>query len=754
VSAARTRGSTPGELVRGDARFVGDLAASDALHVAFVRSTVPHARIRAITFAAAAATPGVVAVHTGATCPVPPSPPEFPILHPDMRRSLLPVDATRFVGEALAVVVAETVAAAVDAAELVEVDLDPLPPLVDLDAALAGDVLVHPAAGTNVAFSLTGGDAELDVDACEVAVRVRASFPRVAASPIEARAVLAVPGADGRLTVYIGAQGPHPVRDRLVAVLGLTPDAVRVVCPDVGGAFGAKAFPHPEELLVAWLALELGRPVRWEESRSEAMASLGHGRGQRHDLVLGGRRDGTLERYRLAVVQDGGAHPRIASVIPTMVRMMQPGAYCIAEVAYAGTSVVTTTAPTVAYRGAGRPEATAAVELAVDRFARAVGMDPVEVRRRNLVPADAFPFTSASGLVYDSGDYRAVLDRVVGLAGYDALRAEQTRRRAEGSTGRLLGVGVCCYVEVTSSSNAPEWARVALAADGSALVTTGTSPHGQGHAATWARLAVEHLGGAADAVVVEHGDSDQFPSGTVTAGSRSAQVGGSAVDRAAADVVAQARAVAATLLEASVDDVVHDRGRRVFHVVGTPARHVSLAEVIGAAGALSATVRYEPDSNTCTSGVHLAVVEVDPETGAVELVRFIAADDAGTILDPPAFEGQVQGGVAQGIGQALLEAVVYDADGTLRTGTLVDYALPTAADLPWIETVEVSTPTPANVLGAKGIGESGAVGATPAVQLAVLDALVPLGVVHVDVPLDPQAVWTAIRAAARGSAPA
>jgi aerobic carbon-monoxide dehydrogenase large subunit len=753
VSAApRARGSTPGELVRGDARFVGDLAAPDALHVAFVRSTVPHARIRAIGTAAAAAAPGVVVVHTGTTCPVPASGPEFPILHPDMRRSLLPVDAARFVGEALAVVVAATPAQAVDAAELVEVDLEPLPPVVDLDAALAGAVLVHPAAGTNVAFSLTGGDADLDVGACEVAVAVRASFPRVAATPIEPRAVLAVPGADGRLTVFIGAQGPHPVRDRLVAVLGLAPDAVRVVCPDVGGAFGAKAFPHPEELLVAWLALELGRPVRWLESRSEAMASLGHGRGQRHDLVLGGRRDGTIERYRLAVVQDGGAHPRIASVIPTMVRMMQPGAYCIDEVAYTGTSVVTTTAPTVAYRGAGRPEATAAVELAVDRFARAIGMDPVAVRRRNLVPRDAFPFTSASGLVYDSGDYRAVLDRVVALAGYDALRAEQTRRRAEGSHGLLLGVGVCCYVEVTSSSNAPEWARVVLAADGSVVVTTGTSPHGQGHAGTWARLAAEHLGGSTDAVVVEHGDSDQFPSGTVTAGSRSAQVGGGAVDRAAADVVAQARAVAAALLEASVDDVVHDRSRRVFHVVGTPARHVGIADVIGATGELTATVHYEPASNTCTSGVHLAVVEVDPETGAVELVRFVAADDAGTVLDPPTFEGQVHGGVVQGIGQALLEAVVYEPDGTLRTGTLVDYALPSAADVPWIETVEVQTPTPANVLGAKGIGESGAVGATPAVQLAVLDALAPLGVVHVDVPLSPQAVWAAIRAAspARG----
>ncbi len=751
--------------MRGEGSFVENRAhAEGVLHAVFVRSPVAHGRLLGVGVDDARARPGVVHVMTGPECGLAPIVPEPAALNQAMVRPVLATDTVRFVGEAVAVVVAETRAAALDASEAVIVDIGPLTAVVAVADALRDSALVHDGAGTNIVFSVPSLTGPVDLDACDVVFTTRLVNQRLAASPIESRSVLAVPpqvSADGRLTVWISAQGPHPVRDRIASALGIGPDTVRVVCPDVGGAFGAKAFPHPEEILVCHLALVLGRPVVWVESRSEATVGLGHGRGQVHEVALGGRRDGTLEAYRLGVVQDAGAYPRIASFIPFMVRHMQPGCYGIPAIEFDGRSVTTNTAPTVAYRGAGRPEATAAIERAVDGFAALVGLDPVEVRHRNLLGPATMPATTPTGAVYDSGDYPEMLRLVTTAVGYEALRAEQAQRRGDPQQHhRLLGIGVASYVEVTSFSNTPEHATVELGADGSVEVTTGTSPHGQDHAAMYAAIVADRLGVASTAVTVRGGDSDHTPTGTVTAGSRSAQTGGPAVAAAVEGLLERARLRAAARLEAAPVDVVYAKGRMVFHVAGTPAVSVGLFEVasddepgdasatagagVGSPASLCESIRFEPTQAAYTSGAHLAVVEVDVETGAVRLVRFVACDDAGTILDPAGFEGQVHGGVVQGIGQALLEEMVYDAMGNPRSTSFADYLLPSAADVPSIETVAFTTATTMNPLGVKGIGESGAVGATPAVHNAVIDALAHLGVAHIDLPLSPLRVWTAI----------
>jgi carbon-monoxide dehydrogenase large subunit len=477
------------------------------------------------------------------------------------------------------------------------------------------------------------------------------------------------------------------------------------------------------------------------------MASLGHGRAQLQEISLTGRRDGTLTGVDLRVIQDCGAYPMLGAYLPNMTRMVLTGPYRIARSHFAALSVVTNTNPVVAYRGAGQPEGAAAMERAIDRFAAEVGLDPVEVRRRNLVGADEFPFTNAAGLVYDSGDYAAGLDRLLEVARYEELRAEQAARRASGDP-KLLGVGVALFIESCSTSNHHEHARVRVAADGSIEVWTGTSPYGQGHATTWAMLVAEELGGTVDAIAVQHGDSDWFPTGTVTGGSRSVQVGGVAALRAARELRVSAAKLAADLLEANPADIVYDVAGQRFHVAGTPDVSRTLAEVAAAepAGCLDSVLRFDPSGGTCSSGAYLAVVEVDAETGGVEVVRFVAVDDAGVIVNPQLVEGQIHGGVVQGIGQAVHEHVVYDEQGTLRTGTLADYGMPTAVESPCIETATVETPSPRNELGAKGVGESGPIGATPAVHNAVVDALSHLGVLHIDLPLTPEDVWRAMNA--------
>jgi carbon-monoxide dehydrogenase large subunit len=696
--------------------------------------------------------PGVVDVVTGADVDLPPAPPSLPMFNLAMTRPWLATDVVRYVGEPVAAILSEDRAAGADAAEMVYVDYEPLPSVVDAEAALAEETILHHDAGTNVAINLDFGRDEQLFDGCEVVVRQRTLNPRVAPCPLEVRSGAAAWGPDGRLTQWASTQGAHGCRDALAATFALDPAQVRLIAPDVGGGFGAKISLYPEETLLAWLAKRIGRPVRWVETRSESMTSLGHGRGQIQDLEIGGTRDGKVLAYRLTVLQDCGAYPAIGGFLPFFTRTMAAGTYAIPKIEFKATAVVTNTTPTVAYRGAGRPEAAAAIERAMDLFATEVEMDPTQLRRRNLIQKDAFPFTTAVGTSYDTGDYRRALELVLEAAGYTALREEQAQRRTNGST-RALGIGVSCYVEITNGAgNYGEFGSVEVTADGRAVVRTGTSPHGQGHATAWAMLASEQLGIPIDDIEVRHGDTDEVPSGGGTMASRSLQAGGVAVHEAAEQIVEKARRLAAELLEASADDVVLDKVSGQFHVAGTPTAGKSWGELAGAALARSgdgAGLKVEhtssPPGPTFPFGAHVAVVEVDLETGAVELLRLVAVDDAGRLLNPLLVEGQVHGGLAQGAAQALLEGFQYDPDGTPITANLADYPMISAAELPSFEVLHMETPTPVNALGAKGIGESGTIGSTPAVQSAVIDALSHIGIRHLDMPVSSERVWQTIQ---------
>jgi carbon-monoxide dehydrogenase large subunit len=727
--------------------YVDDLPLEGALHAVYVRSTMAHARIAGVDTAAARSASGVVDVVTAADLDLGAFPRDSPMTPEAMAQPWLAGDAVRFVGEPVAVVLAESRAAGVDAVELVEVDYEPLPAVVDVDVALRGDALLHPAAGTNVALAFEEDPDPSLFDGCDVVVRHKLVNQRVAPCPLEVRAAAAAWGVDGRLTHFASSQGSHGVRETLRRALGLERAQVRVITPDVGGGFGAKGCSYPEELLLGWLARRAGRPVRWVETRSESMVALGHGRGQVQHVEIGGRRDGTIEAYRLTVVQDAGAYARMGAVLPFMTRTMLTGVYRIPRAQFSSRSVVTNTTPTVAYRGAGRPEATAAIERAVDLFATEIGVDPAEVRRRNLVARDAFPFSTPTGATYDVGDYEGALDRALDAAGYTELLAEQARRRAAGD--RLaMGIGLSTYVEITNPMGQGEFGAVTIGHDGSAVVRTGVAPHGQGHATALAMVASDRLGIPLERITVVHGDTDVVPRGRGTGGSRSLQAGGTAVLSAADAVVEQARAVAAELLEANADDVVLDVGEGRFHVAGTPAVSRSWTEVAAAApGALAAELETDNPGPTFPFGAHVAVVDVDLETGVVRLRRLVAVDDAGTVINPLLVEGQVHGGLAQGVAQALFEEVLYDGEGNPLTTSFADYSFPSAAELPSFDVVPMATPTPVNPLGAKGIGESGTIGSTAAVQNAVVDALAHLGVRHLDMPATPERVWRAISAA-------
>jgi carbon-monoxide dehydrogenase large subunit len=481
------------------------------------------------------------------------------------------------------------------------------------------------------------------------------------------------------------------------------------------------------------------------------MVALGHGRGMHLSFEIGGTRDGKILAYRLSALQDGGAYPVVGCFLPGLTGLMSSGVYAIPRIEFEGCAVVTNTTPVTAFRGAGRPEACQAIERAVDVFAAEAGLDPVDVRRRNFIPKDAFPYTTASHATYDSGDYEGALDRALEAAGIDELRADQARRREEG-TAKQLGIGVSTYIEITNPVGEAEFGQVEIAADGSATLRTGSFSHGQGHETTFAQIASARLGIPVESITVVKGDTDAIPKGTGTYGSKSTQIGGMAARLAADDVVAKARELAADYLEASVEDVELDAGAGRFQVVGAPQRGFSWQELAGRAAeagtidTLNATSEFE-GAPTFPFGCHVAVVEVDTETGQVELLRLVACDDAGTVINPLIFEGQVHGGVATGVAQALYEQVVYDEDGNPLTGSFLGYAFPSAAELPSWETAEMQTPTPVNPLGAKGIGESGTMGSTPAVQSAVIDALAPFGVRHVELPVNGENVWRALREA-------
>jgi aerobic carbon-monoxide dehydrogenase large subunit len=745
------------EMLVGSARYVGDLDIPDLLHLAFVRSPYAHAVIEGVDAADALAMPGVVAVLTGADLGVPRFHAFGMALNEAAARPALANDKARFAGDPVAVVVATSMAAAVDAADRVEVSYSPLPAVTDAEAALEpGAPLQFDEIGSNLAAGLREGDDVDPLAGSEVVVQGRFVNQRIAVVPMEGNAIAVVPGDDGDghdLTVHVSTQMPHLFGLLASRLFELPKGSLRVISPHVGGGFGGKAGITAEHVVAIAAARRLGRPVRWVESRSENMLALPHGRGQVAYVQAGFLRDGTITGLHLRVVGDAGAYAGFGGGLamgPT--RNMAQGVYRIPAIRYDVAVALTNTTPVGAFRGAGRPEATAYLERLMDLAAAELGLDPVEIRRRNLLPPDVFPYTTLMGARYDVGEYAAALDEVVRLSGYHELRAEQAVRRAGGDP-RLLGIGVSTYVEVTAGGMPSEYAAVDVHPDGTATVKAGTSSHGQGHATSFAMIVADRLGIPLEDIRFVQSDTAVVPRGNGTGGSRSLQIGGAAVLQAAETVLERGRQLAARLLEADpADVVVHDGA---LGVAGVPSRTVSWAELSKAAAEegdpLAAALDVTQDGATFPFGAHVAVVEVDRETGKVTPLRHVAVDDCGRILNPMLVRGQQHGGIAQGMAQALWEEFVYDDDGNPLTTNLADYAMPSAAELPSFETANTETPTPLNALGAKGIGESGTIGAMPAVQNAVVDALAHLGVRHVDMPCTAERVWRAIQDAEAGS---
>ena len=735
-------------LLTGEGRYVENLLFEDALHVAFVRSPLAHARIAGIDTSLA---DPKAQVFTARDLDLGMFGPPFPALDAKFARPFLAGDVVRFSGEIVAAVVAGSRVDAVDAAELVDVDYDPLDAVATPADSLEGDIVLFPEAGSNICLKLGPDTPNANLfDGCEVVVSGRVVSQRLAPSPLEPRSSAAVVGEDGRLTCWLSTQTPHQDRAGLARALGLEPRDVHVIAPDVGGAFGSKGL-SVEYVLVAWLARKTGKPVRWIETRTENMTAMHHGRAAILDVTLGGSREGKIGAYRLEILQDAGAYPGIGAVLPVITSMMASGVYAIPKIETRVTSVVTNTTQVAAYRGAGRPEATQAIERAADLFAAEIGMDPAEVRRKNFIANDAFPYQTASGATYDVGDYGGALDRALREAGYEELRAEQARRR-EARDECALGIGLSVYVEVTNGLNEAEFGAVEITPDGGAILRTGSSSHGQGHETTFAMIVADRLGVALESVKVIKGDTDQVARGTGTYGSKSTQIGGAAAREAASEVAERAKQLVADELEAAPEDIVFEEGR--FQVAGSPetgftwAELASRAQERGRLADLQAEKDFNAGAPSYPFGAHVAVVEVDTATGEVDLRRLVAVDDAGTIVNPVVAEGQVHGGVASGIAQALFEKVVYDDGGNPLTINFVGYGFPSAADLPPIDVHLMETATPLNALGAKGIGESGTIGTTPAVQNAVVDALSHLGVRHVDMPANGERVWRALQEAA------
>ncbi len=725
--------------LRTGGTYVADIPLENPAHVVFVRSTAAAGAITHIDIDEAKQAPGVLAVLTAADLELNP----YSNKKNDVtRRFPLASTHVRFAGEPVAVVIAETVAQAVDAAELVWVDVDTVDAVTTIHDALTNDVLVFPDLGTNVVNE--GSADEIDFSACDVVIDMEIVNNRMNAAPMEPRVAAASWSDDGQLTCWTSSQGAHPAQAKICAVLGLDKANVRVITTDVGGSFGSKAGPGPEESILGAIAKVVGRPVVWVESRTENFLAMGHARSQLNRVRLGGSADGNLTHYRLEIAQEAGAYPEGVSFLPYFTSIMASGVYTFEQVAASWVSVATNTAPIVAYRGAGRPEATATIERAIDAFAREIDMDPAEIRRKNFAQPDAFPFTSGVGQVYDSGDYGAALDLALNNAGYDQLRAEQQRRIDEGADS-LLGIGIASYVEITAPGAAftdDEFGSVEVRDDGTVLARTGSTPYGQGHETTWGMIISNAMGVPLDDVTVVWGDTDRVASSKITGGSRSVQLAGSAMADAAQRAIDNSIDLAANILEAAPADVTFDATVGGFHVVGTPAKAVTWAEIAKAAEeAVIGVSEFQQTGATFPFGTHIAVVEVDTGTGEVTMLRMITTDDAGTLINPLLAEGQVHGGVASGIAQALYEEITYDEYGNLTSSNFADYALPGPTEVPSFEVTLTETPTPLNPLGAKGIGEAGSVGSTPAVQNAVIDALSHVGVRHIDLPLTPSKVW-------------
>jgi carbon-monoxide dehydrogenase large subunit len=736
----------------GNGNYVEDVQPRDSLHLAFVRSPYAAASISRLDVSAARSAPGVVVVATGEDIADLPDVPVIPLPfakvapHPPLARGRVAC-----VGYPIVAVVAESAEAAQDAADLVEVDYEPVAAVSSAEAALAPDApRVHPQMDGNLCYVLQkeGGEVDRAFSEADATAQVRVDSPRVAPIPLEPRGVVAVPG-DGthKLTVWVSSQAPHGVRFDLSRVLGLNPPEIRVIAPDVGGGFGAKSGATPEYILASYYALKLNRPVKWVASRSEDIQVTTQGRDMLIYVDVAATRDGTLTGLKLRCIANMGAQLHSATAIPpTFILNMGSGCYRIPHVRIETMAVFTNTPSTGPYRGAGRPESVLALERGIDRIADELGSDPVEVRRKNFIQPDQFPFTTATGAEYDSGNYAGALEKALDLFGYSRLVRERDAARAR---GELMGIGVSTFVEPAGSIGG-ETGLVRVERDGRVTLVTGAHSHGQGHETSFAQVVADRMNVPFDQVRVIHGDTAAIDMGTGTFASRSMMLGGGAAVAAAEQVVEKARKIAASQLEAVVDDVVPVEGG--FAVTGAPARRVTWKEVAdvayggnGDSIGLEASEMFDPKREMWPFGTHLAVVRIDRETGRVDVEQIVAVDDCGNVVNPLIVEGQVHGGIAQAVGQALVEQVVYDPAGQLMTGSLGDYAVPRAGDMPPMVLDHTVTPTPFNPLGAKGVGEAGTNGCPPAIANAVVDALSPLGIKHLDLPFTSQRVWEAIQ---------
>jgi carbon-monoxide dehydrogenase large subunit len=767
------------ELLSGQATFVDDHTMPGMLWMALVRPPYVHARIKSIDTSAAAVAPGVVGVYTAADLGLG----ALPFIWPITEDIKVPVhypltrDKIRFHGDAVAVVLAESRAQAKDATELVRVEVEELPAVTDAEAAMAeGAPIIHEDLGTNVVVHWShGGAGDQGVfETAPVVVRERYAQPRLIPNAMEPRGCLAfgVPAMD-EFTLISSTQIPHIVRATLGGVVGIPQAKLRVVAPDVGGGFGSKLNVYAEEALARALATRTGRPVKWIEERQENYVATIHGRGVIHDCTLAGTEDGQILGVRFVEIADMGAYYQLLTPgIPELGGWVYMGPYDPKAYWYEFTGVVTNATPTDAYRGAGRPEATYVLERLVDAYARRIGMDPAEVRRRNLVPRFTEPRTAISGLNVDSGDYHASFEKALAMVGYEELRREQAERRSRGDV-RQLGIGLSTYIEMCglAPSNilgalryaAGGWdaCTVQCLPSGEVVLKIGTSPHGQGHVTTWAQIAADALGVSPDRIQVLHGDTAVAPLGMDTYGSRSVSVGATALFLALEKIKEKARTLAAHELEVSEDDLEFERG--TFRVRGAPERARTIADLAASAWHahalpegfepnLEATAVFDPPNFTWPGGTHICVVEVDTETGAVQITRYVAVDDCGVVINPMIVEGQVHGGVAQGIAEALYEEASYDENGTLMTSSMAQYLVPAATEIPSMELDRTETPSTTNPLGVKGIGEAGTIAAPPAVINAVVDALSHLGVTDVPKPATPENVWRAIQRARGGAA--
>jgi carbon-monoxide dehydrogenase large subunit len=758
-------------LITGQTRWTDNISLPGMLHVAFLRSPISHARITVDT-SGAKSYPGVVGVYSAAdfgasqglladawTC------------HPDMIKPENPplaTDEVRYVGEPIAVVVAETRYQANDALEGISVDFEPLPAVTDLEAALEpGAPLVHTSKGTNQCYTLSAQPPdswEAALAKADVHIKRRFRQQRLIPAAMEPRAVVVAPTVD-EYTMWSSTQIPHVLRVLLALITGISESKLRVVAPDVGGGFGSKVACSAEEVITLLLAKQLNRPLKWNESRSENFQTVHHGRDQIQDIEVCATRDGKLLGMKVSLMADLGAYLRLFTAgIPLFGASMFNAIYKMEGYQFNCTTAFTNKTPTDAYRGAGRPEATFGAERIMDELAAELGMDPIELRRKNWINHDEFPYTTISGSVYDTGNYEAATDRAMELFGYDELRAEQKRRREAGEKVQL-GIGVSTFTEACGlapsralgqagvSAGGWERAEIRMLMTGKVQVISGSTPHGQGHLTSWSQLVSDKLGVPFEDIEVLAGDTQSSPQGLDTYGSRSLVVGGSAIVKACDKVIEKAKRVAAHLMEVDAADLDFSGG--VFSVKGSPGVAKPIQEIAlmthlahsmpeGMEPSLNSTYTFDPTNLSYPHGTHLCAIEVDTETGFSKILKYVAVDDVGTVVNPMIVEGQVHGGLAQGIAQALYEEALYDADGNLTTGSLVDYLVPSSADLPSFVTDRTVTPSTDNPIGAKGVGEAGCIASTPAVVNAIVDAIRHLGVNDVEMPCSPERVWRAI----------